>query len=227
MISPSAIQAKLAQLSRADLESISCTLLSPHFQPVFGSSKLIEHEVAAFRALQRAGLLGVDPVDEFALVKHLRVTRTKARNLLYAVGLREVEAEVNIQLRLQQLLLHPRIHVDPPGRWVSLEVVDPFLMDQVRDFLRHQGFLSDGSFSGAIARMSPQAFAKLLEEAIPPEQRKIVQRNLKDQGIQGKDWSALVIGVIGRIGEQLAGAAGGELGQELAKEVVGWVRTEA
>ena len=75
--------------------------------------------------------------------------------------------------------------------------------------------------------MSPQAFAKLLEEAIPPGQRKIVQRNLKDQGIQGKDWTALVIGVIGRIGEQLAGAAGGELGQELAKEVVGWIRTEA
>lgn len=75
--------------------------------------------------------------------------------------------------------------------------------------------------------MSPQAFMKLLEEAIPPEQRKIVQSKLKYQGIQGKDWTALVIGVMGRIGEQLACAVGGELGQELAKEVVGWIRTEA
>ena len=123
MISPSAIQAKMAQLPRADLELICCTLLSPHFQPVFGSSKLIEHEVAAFRSLQRSGLLGVDPVDEFALVKHLRVTRAKARNLLYAVALREVGSELNIQLRLQQLLLHPRIHLDPSSRCVRSKLL--------------------------------------------------------------------------------------------------------
>ena len=100
-------------------------------------------------------------------------------------------------------------------------------MDQVRNFLSHQGFLSVGSFSGAIARMSPHAFAKLLEVAIPSEDRKIVHKTLKDQGIQGKDWTALVIGVIGKIGEQLAGAAGGDLGQELAKEVVGWIRFDS
>lgn len=80
----------------------------------------------------------MNPVDEFTLVKHLRVTRTKARNLLYSFALREEGAELNIQVRLQQLLLHPRIHLDPSSRWVSLEVVDPFMMDQVRDFLRHQ-----------------------------------------------------------------------------------------
>ena len=105
--------------------------MSPHFQPVFGSSKLIEPELAALRALQRAGLLGVDPVDDFALVNHLRVTRTRARNLLYAVALREVEAELNFQSCLQQLLLHSRIHLDLSNRWVSLEAVDPFLMDKV------------------------------------------------------------------------------------------------
>jgi len=107
MIGSPVIQALLAQLSHAVLELMFCSLLSPHFQPIFGSSKLVEHELAAFRAFQRAWLLGVDPVDEFALVKHLRVTRTKARNLLYAVALREVEAELNIYLRLQRLLLHP------------------------------------------------------------------------------------------------------------------------
>jgi len=224
MITPSAIKAKLAQLDRADLEAISITLLEPHFQPVFGSAKLIEHEVAAFRALQRAGLVGVEPVDEFSLVKHLRITRTKARNLLYAVALRQPEAELNFQLSLQKLLLHPRIHVDDSNHWVSLEVVDPFLMDQVRDFLRHQGFLSDGSFSGSIARMSPEAFAKLLQEAIPSEQRQLAEKQLRAQGLKGNDWTALVVGVLGRIGEQLAGAAGGELGKELAREVVGLLR---
>jgi len=32
-------------------------LLVPHFAPVFGAAKLVEHEVAAFRALKLLGYL--------------------------------------------------------------------------------------------------------------------------------------------------------------------------
>lgn len=119
------------------------------------------------------------------------------------MALRQPDAERDFPSALRQLLLKPRIHLDPSGRIVSLEVVDPFLMDQVRELLRRQGFLSDGSFSGSIAKMSPQAFAALLQEAIPPEQRSKIQRLLRKQGLQGKDWKSLMVGLIGRIGEQI------------------------
>ena len=226
MITAAAIAKALKVASRTDLEAICQIMLAPHFQPVFGSAKTIEHEVAAFQALQRAALLDSDSVDEFTLVKQLRITRAKARNLLYAVALRQPDAERDFPSALRQLLLKPRIHLDPSGRIVSLEVVDPFLMDQVRELLRRQGFLSDGSFSGSIAKMSPQAFAALLQEAIPPEQRSKIQRLLRKQGLQGKDWTSLMVGLIGRIGEQMAGAAGGELGQALAEKVFTWVKEE-
>jgi len=226
MITPDSIAAALTRLERADLEAICQMMLAPHFQPVFGSAKAVEHEVAAFKALQRAALLEQDRVDEFSLVKQLRITRSKARNLLYAVALRQPDSELDFSAALRKLLLNPRIHLDPAGRVVSLEVVEPFLMDQVREPLRCHGFLSDGSFSGSIARMSPQAFSALLEEAIPPGERKTVEQKLRKQGLQGKDWTSLVVGLIGRIGEQVAGAAGGEFGQALAEHVFSSTKTK-
>lgn len=69
MITAAAIAKALKVASRTDLEAICQIMLTPHFQPVFGSAKMIEHEVAAFQALQRAALLDSDSVDEFTLVK--------------------------------------------------------------------------------------------------------------------------------------------------------------
>jgi hypothetical protein len=89
MITPESISAALVTLELTDLEAICQIMLAPHFQPVFGSPKAVEHEVAAFNALQRDALLEQDRDDEFSLVKRLRITRTKAHNLLYAVALRQ------------------------------------------------------------------------------------------------------------------------------------------
>ena len=56
-------------------------LLAPHSAPVFGAAKVVEHELAPFRALQRLGYLPAQP-DEYDLVMLLRGTKAKARSLL-------------------------------------------------------------------------------------------------------------------------------------------------
>jgi hypothetical protein len=55
-------------------------LLAPHSAPVFGAAKVVEQEVAAFRALQRHGYLPALP-DEYDLLMLLRVTKARARSL--------------------------------------------------------------------------------------------------------------------------------------------------
>jgi len=62
-------------------DALSC-LLHVHASPVFGAAKKIEHEVAAIKALQRLGAISPEP-DKYELVIALRVTKAKARSLLY------------------------------------------------------------------------------------------------------------------------------------------------
>jgi len=49
----SKIQNRLGELLREQLTLTITLLLTPHFNPVFGASKLIEHEVAALEVLNK------------------------------------------------------------------------------------------------------------------------------------------------------------------------------
>lgn len=62
-----------------------------HASPIFGPARLIEHEIAALRVLHHLQCLPAQP-DEYELVMTLRVTRTRARSLLYQESLRSKPA---------------------------------------------------------------------------------------------------------------------------------------
>ena len=128
-------------------------LLVPHTAPVFGAAKVVEHEVAAFRALQRLGFLPAQP-DEYDLVMLLRVTKAKARSLLYQVALRRRLSSEEIDAAVRELLTQPRVSKE--GDKVMIEVADPLLMDCLRQRVRQLSFISDGSFSGSLAKLSSQ-----------------------------------------------------------------------
>lgn len=81
------IEALIAQAGPKACAAALKDLLIPHFAPVFGAAKVVEHEVAAFRALKLLGYLPALP-DEYDLVMALRVTKVKARSLLYQFALR-------------------------------------------------------------------------------------------------------------------------------------------
>ena len=57
-------------------------LLKPQAAPVFGAAKTVEHEIAGLQALKVLGVIR-PAADEFDLVESLRVTKTKARSLIY------------------------------------------------------------------------------------------------------------------------------------------------
>ena len=90
----------------------------------------------------------------------LRVTKVKARSLLYQVALRTKTNPAEIDAALRQLLSQPR--VAKYGDKVFIEVADPLLMDQLRQRIRQLNFISDGSFSGSIAKLPIAALSALI-----------------------------------------------------------------
>lgn len=183
-------------------------LLKAHASPVFGAAKAVENEVAALRAMQRLGAISADP-DEYELVMTLRITRTKARSLLYQSALRSGFSEADIQSALKRLLTAPRVCRE--GDKVLIEVEDPFMMDCLRQKVRKVGFISDGSFSGSLAKISIPALAALINDLLSTEQQSEAQRRLRAQGVLGDNLTSMIVSAFGALGRHALGATGGEL----------------
>lgn len=149
-------------------------LLAPHASPVFGAAKTIDHEVAAFNALKKLGYLAQD-ADEFDLVQKLRVTRTKARSLLYQAALRTERSDDQNTAALKRILCEHEIAVD--GKYFVVEIPDPLLLEDVRRRVRRAKAISDKSFSGSIARLTDRALAHLLVDILDRDSSR--ERNSK------------------------------------------------
>ena len=85
----------------------------------------------------------------------LRVTKAKARSLLYQVALRRNHIAEDANDALRSLLTQPRVMKE--GDKVFIEVVDPLHMDSLGQQIRELNYISDGSFSGSIAKISVDA----------------------------------------------------------------------
>jgi hypothetical protein len=181
-------------------------LLASHFRPVFGASRAIEHEIAAFNALKALGYLPPDP-DEFQLVEFLRVTKTKARNLLYQAALRQEEGGEDTDEKLRKVLQNPRIVRE--GNVFLIEVPQPLTMDRLRRRVRQLGFLSDGSFSGSVARVPEAALIALVQNLISQDGQRAIMRDLHRQVVSENTFPGILIGALQVDGRRLVGEAGG------------------
>lgn len=199
-------------------------LLSPHAELVFGAAKAIEHEVAAFNALKALGYVDQDS-DEFDLVDKLRITKNKARSLLYQVALRAESSPADVDAALCKALQSTRPLRD--GSMYLIEVPDPLTMDRLRKRIRDYGYLSDGTFSGSIAKIPEGALVRLIEELISVEVRAEIRKRLIEAGMEDMSVAGAIKAVLGKIGKKalddVGEQAGKAVGEEIAKMLTaGW-----
>ena len=180
-------------------------LMYVHANPVFGSAKIIEHEVAALNALQHIRFLSPQP-DEYDLVTSLGITKSKARNLLYQKALRQRTAAVPSDEEIRKVLTAGRIARD--GSYFAIEIPDPLLMDYFRKRIRDLGYLSDGSFSGTVARLREDAVTDLVYALVPESKREQVEEKLLESGISNGSLEHFLRASLGKIGTKIAGPTG-------------------
>lgn len=187
------------------------TLLFALCNPSLGASKSIDSEIAVVTCLQSLGILN-EKLDEYDLVFNLKITKTKARNLIYQKSLRESSYDIFDQ-SLVDLLCNTRIIRE--GKWYIIEVPNPFTMDLLKSKIRKLGYISDGSFSSSIAKIQLECLASLIESLIPEEDKNGLIRKLKGYPIQGELLKGLICGSLIVLGNKLAG----DTGQIIAEEV--------
>src|SRR5665213_782473 len=150
--------------------------------PAFGAFTKRELELIVFDALIQVGFLS-EPPTVYQVMQKLRVTRNRARSLIFD---RDVRRHSNEQLDdlARQALKHPLLQAQ--GYAVALDIENPLLADHIRETLRALGHATDGSFSPSLVKLSDDAAAALVEHYISPADRDKVLNALHKAGVADK-----------------------------------------
>ena len=105
-------------------------LLERVLDPAFGALPKSEIELLILAALGEIGAISSEP-GVYELVSKLRVTRTKARNLIYERELRRLST-TELDSRVKNLLKRPIIQ--KTGDQFVLEVENPLVSDHLLSF---------------------------------------------------------------------------------------------
>lgn len=198
------------------LRSALHLLLRPHAEPVFGAAKTVEHEVAALNALKVLGHID-RTADEYDLVEKLRVTKSKARSLLYQAALRAEHDVAQIDTALRHALHTTRLFRD--GGLYLIEIPDPLMMDRLRKRIRSYGYLSDGSFSGSIAKIPEAALLRLVADLIPADKKVEIDKRLIEAGMADLTVPGAIKAMLGKVAKQALGEVGEQVGNAVGEQI--------
>ena len=90
---------------------------------------------------------------------------------------------------------------------------------QLRQRIRQLNFISDGSFSGSVAKLPIPALSALIVVFIPVDQLVAVCKQLKQQGVRGDDLQGMITAVVGQLGKRVAGSAGERVAEQIGDHV--------
>jgi len=135
----------LKQADAGEVKKEFIDLVESYLQPSYGSMSKRDFEILLFMKLQNLYAVDENP-DLYQLIKDLKISRTRARNLLYEAKMR-TSKEVELDKELIQLLENPICLKD--GDKVAIEIQNPFLTDHFRFKLKSLGYITDGSFFSA------------------------------------------------------------------------------
>lgn len=179
-------------------------LLQKFLDPAFGALPKSEIELLVLGALEEIGAISKEP-GVYELVSNLRVTRTKARNLIYERELRRL-SPAELDARVKLLLKRPIIQKS--GDQFVLEVENPLVSDHLRSKVQTLGHISDGSFSPNIVKLPLDAVVALIELYIAENERAQVRAALIAAGAPDTSFKGVLKAVLKKVAGKVASDTG-------------------
>lgn len=188
-------------------------ILARYLTPTFGALTKRDIDLLIFTALERIGYLEPDP-SLYALVQKLRVTRAKARSLLYERELQRM-GERDLDEKVRQALRRPLIQKQ--GELFVLEIDNPLVIDHLRARVQMLGYASDSSFSSSLVKLSDDAIIALLDSMLDDKHKERVRKEWIKAGLPDKSFQ----GVMKDIFKALAKKVADEAGSRIVEDVFG------
>lgn len=191
------------------------TFLAAYLNPAFGALPKSEVELLILRLLTQIGAVSERP-GVYELVSKLKITRTKARKLIYDQELRSRTAD-ELDNEVRQLLRTPILQ--KRGASFAIEIENPLLSDHIREKLRTLGHVSDGSFSPNLVTLTVDAMVALLETELTEKQRDEARAALIKAGAPDRSFRGVLKGALKKLGEKIAD----DTGEAIAEEVSNYI----
>jgi hypothetical protein len=202
--------AKLEEVNSLDAKAALIKIFDNYLNPAFGSLPKKEVEIILFQVLQELKVFDKQP-DLYSLLSSLRVTRAKARNLLYESNLR---LDVDLEHELVEALKNPVLLKDNDK--VCLEIDNPLLIDHLKHTLKEMDHITDGSFSPDLVKLTPKAFKALLNTKFARVSKKEINKALVACGAESEvTIKSVLTGVLKKVGNKVASDAGDQVGEKL------------
>ncbi len=151
-----------------DVQSALIQILSRYTQPAFGALPKREADILIFEVMRSLNLLPED-ASVYDLMTDLRITRSKATQLLFDTAIRKFdENPALLDAKVLDVLCSARFHKDA-DQFFLLEVEDPMLNANLKEKVRKAGHISDSSFNTALIRLPLDAITDLAASLLPPE----------------------------------------------------------
>ena len=198
----------LTSLEAAESDSVKrifIDFVKEYLTPSYGSMSKRDFEILLFMKLQELGAIQKDP-DLYQLIKDLKISRTRVRNLLYEAKMRTSKEE-DLDNELIQLLQKPVFLKD--GDKVAIEIQNPLLTDYFRFKVKELGFITDGSFSVELVKLNYSAYIALVESMISVEAKKTTVKLLVDADImRDTSFKGVFTELVKKIGSKIANEVG-------------------
>jgi len=186
--------------------------LDKYTTPSFGHLPKREIDLLVLEAMVQVGRISPEP-EISELITELRVTRAKARSLLYDRDLRRLD-RARLDEMLNEALKRPLIQKQ--GDTFVLEIENPYLQDHLKAILRREGHVTDGSFGAGLVRLNAAALSAVVVHGIQENRQEAVRKALVEAGVVAdKSLKGVLTGALMALGRKVASDVGEDLAGEL------------
>lgn len=204
----SEILKKLDEITSEEVKTAFKELLHDYLVPSYGSISKRDFDILLFIKLQKLGIFKKNP-EIYEIVSELKVTRAKARNLLYESKLRQT-SKSELDEELKEILKTPIFLKDNDK--IGIEIDNPYLIDHLRDKLKQLNHITDGSFSPELVRLTTDAYVSLFESCLPEDSKEKIKQAFVDIGAKADtSLKGVLKGALKKLGSKIADDAGGQL----------------
>lgn len=180
--------------------------------PAFGALPKREIELELFEVLRSIGVID-RKATLYTLMTELRVTRSKASQLLFDAEVRKhgsdaayLDSEVKAAVKATRFAKN--------GDQFILEIENPLTQAHLRHRLKALGHVTDTSFNTAVVTMSLDAAKDLVIDLIPEGDRGVVRQALVDAGAPDTSLKGILTGALKALGSKVIGEAAEGLADE-------------
>ena len=204
----------LKQADAGEVKKEFIDLVESYLQPSYGSMSKRDFEILLFMKLQNLDAIDENP-DLYQLIKDLKISRTRVRNLLYEAKMRTSE-DGDLDSELIKLLEKPVFLKD--GDKVAIEIENPLLTDHFRFKLKELKYITDGSFSAELVKLTYSAYIELVVKMMDEKVKSETKDALVAAGIMpDTSFKGVFTEIVKKIGAKIANKAGEQAVEEAGK----------